>query len=96
MISILHTILRGSRFLIFFLICINIFSNILIYIQPLYIGNLVGFFFIVWHHRCSILYYSVFFIHQQLTAQCFNQLLQPAAFPALCAQTPIISWTTHF
>lgn len=44
MISILHTILRGSRFLIFFLICINIFSNILIYIQPLYIGNLVGFF----------------------------------------------------
>ncbi len=95
MISILHTILRGSRFLIFFLICINIFSNILIYIQPLYIGNLVGFF-----HRMAPSMFDIvlfcFFIHQQLTAQCFNQLLQPAAFPALCAQTPIISWTTHF
>ena len=42
--SVLYTILRGSKILIFLLIFINIFSNILIYIQPLYIGNIVGFF----------------------------------------------------
>lgn len=42
--SVLYTLLRGSKILIFLLIFINIFSNILIYVQPLYIGNLVGFF----------------------------------------------------
>ena len=94
--SVLYTILRGSKILIFLLIFINIFSNILIYIQPLYIGNIVGFFFIERHHRYSILYYSVSFIRQQLTTQCFNQLLQPAAFPALCTQASIISWTAYF
>ena len=42
--SVLYTLLRGSKILIFLLIFINIFSNILIYVQPLYIGSLVGFF----------------------------------------------------
>ena len=37
--SVLYTLLRGSKILIFLLIFINIFSNILIYVQPFYIGN---------------------------------------------------------
>ena len=44
MLPVLNTVLRGSRCLMILLIFVNIFSNILVYIQPLWIGNLIGLF----------------------------------------------------
>ncbi len=60
MSPILHTVLRGSRCLMILLICVNVFSNILIYVQPLWVGDLIGSFSsygTVDIQYCSILFF---------------------------------------